>query len=156
MSEERVEHTESRDAAHWAAPVSKLEVSDVPSGAVSLNVEGRHVVGPLQGFGQLWQKTYRVRLTDAGVTPDDVVSHLKKSLPEYMPDNSRFYPSVAGVEPGEVVLINAMSIKGHLVPSGLKDYIVLRSAKTWMPQGFLAARIHSITADGKKRELNPK
>ena len=89
------------------SPVSKLEVSDVPSGAVSLNVEGRHVVGPLQGFGQLWQKTYRVRLTDVEVTPEDVVGLLKQKLPEYMPDNSRFYPSVTGVEPGEVVLINA-------------------------------------------------
>jgi hypothetical protein len=107
MSEERVDQTESRDAAHWAAPVSKLEVSDVPSGAVSLNVEGRHVVGPLQGFGQLWQKTYRLRLADVEVSPDDVVSHLKQTLPEYMPDDSRFYPSVTGVEPGEVVLINA-------------------------------------------------
>jgi hypothetical protein len=107
VSEERVDQGESRDAAHWAAPVSKLEVADVPSGAVSLNVEGRHVVGPLQGFGQLWQKTYRVRLTDVEVSPDDVVSHLKQTLPEYMPDDSRFYPSVTGVEPGEVVLINA-------------------------------------------------
>ncbi len=107
MSKERADQSKSRDAAHWAAPVSKLEVADVPSGAVSLNVEGRHVVGPLQGFGQLWQKTYRVQLTGAETTPDDVVSHLKQNLPEYMPDNSRFYPSVTGVEPGEVVLINA-------------------------------------------------
>ena len=122
MSEERVDQGEARDAAHWAAPVSKLEVSDVPSGAVSLNVQGRHVVGPLQGFGQLWQKTYRVRLTDVKVSPDDVVSHLKQKLPEYMPDNSRFYPSVTGVEPGEVVLINA-TLPG--VPGGIATGVLV-------------------------------
>jgi hypothetical protein len=32
---------------------------------VNLNVQGRREVGALQGFGKLWQKTYRVRL--AGV-----------------------------------------------------------------------------------------
>ena len=122
MSEEQVDQSESRDAAHWAAPVSKLEVSDVPSGAVSLNVEGRHVVGPLQGFGQLWQKTYRVRLTDVEVTPEDVVGLLKQKLPEYMPDNSRFYPSVTGVEPGEVVLINA-TLPG--IPGGIATGVMV-------------------------------
>lgn len=43
----------------WAAPTQGLKVSDIPSGALNLNVEGRLVAGPLQGFGQLWQKTYR-------------------------------------------------------------------------------------------------
>ena len=122
MNETQGEQTNSRDAEHWAAPVSKLEVGDVPSGAVSLNVEGRHVVGPLQGFGQLWQKTYRVRLTDAEVTPDDVVSFLKQGLPELMPDNSRFYPSVTGVAPGEVVLINA-TLPG--VPGGIATGVMV-------------------------------
>ncbi len=122
MSDERVDQSESRDAAHWAAPVAKLEVSDIPSGAVSLNVEGRHVVGPLQGFGQLWQKTYRVRLTDVQVSPDEVVSFLKQKLPELMPDNSRFYPTVTGVEPGEIVLINA-TLPG--VPGGIATGVLV-------------------------------
>ena len=122
MSEERVDQSESRDAAHWAAPVSKLSVTDVPSGAVSLNVEGRQVVGPLQGFGQLWQKTYQVRLTEVEASPDEVVSLLKQKLPEYMPDNSRFYPSVTGVEPGEVVLINA-TLPG--IPGGIATGVMV-------------------------------
>jgi hypothetical protein len=31
----------------------------VAEGATNINVEGRRAVGPLQGFDQLWQKTYR-------------------------------------------------------------------------------------------------
>jgi hypothetical protein len=91
----------------WAKPVSELKVADVPAGAVNLNVEGRHLVSPLQGFGQLWQKTYRVRLSGSEVTPEDVVRLLKEKLPGLMPADSRFFPTVTGVKPGDVVLINA-------------------------------------------------
>jgi hypothetical protein len=31
-----------RDAAFWAKRVERLEVSDVPAGAINLNVQGRH------------------------------------------------------------------------------------------------------------------
>ena len=53
---------DSRNAA-WARPVAHLKVGEMPAEAMNINVEGREVVGPLQGFGQLWQKTYCVRLT---------------------------------------------------------------------------------------------
>jgi hypothetical protein len=79
-------------------------------------VDGREVVGPLQGFGQLWQKTYRVRLSGAQMTPQDVIRYWKEHLPELMPADSRFYPSLSGVKPGEVVLINA-SLPG--MPGGV-------------------------------------
>jgi hypothetical protein len=91
----------------WAAPVSRLKVTDVPAGALNLNVEGRQLVSPLQGFGQLWQKTYRVRLSGVEITPTEAVNFLKENLPALMPADSRFYPSVTGVKPGEVVLISA-------------------------------------------------
>ena len=137
MSEERVDKSESRDAAHWAAPVSKLEVTDVPSGAVSLNVEGRQVVGPLQGFGQLWQKTYTVRLTGVDASPQEVLSLLKQRLPEFMPDNSQFYPSVIGVEPGEVVLINASlpGVPGIIATGVLVLYSDQESFTLMCPEG---------------------
>ncbi len=112
----------ARDKAHWAEPVSKLHVTDVPAGAVNFNVEGRQVVGPLQGFGQLWQRTYRVRLSGAEVTPQEVVAQWKQNLPELMPDDSRFYTSVAGVEPGEIVLINATL---PLVPSPVETGVMV-------------------------------
>ncbi|MDQ4003943.1 MAG: DUF1990 domain-containing protein [Actinomycetota bacterium] len=108
-----------RDAAYWAKRVERLEVSEVPAGATNVNVHGRHEVGALQGFGQLWQKTYRVRLTGADVTPDEVVKVWKEHFPEFQPPNSRFYPSMAGVAPGEVLFISA-SVGGLPVHTGVR------------------------------------
>jgi hypothetical protein len=108
-----------RDAAFWAKRVEKLEVSDVPTGAANVNVHGRHEVGALQGFGPLWQKTYRVSLTNIEVTPAEVVRVWKERFPEFQPAQSRFYPSLAGVAPGEVLLINA-SLQGMPVYTGVR------------------------------------
>ena len=55
----------------WAKPVGKLTVPTVPEGAPNL-VEGMRLVGPVQGFGKLWQKTYKVRLSGIEVTPAEV------------------------------------------------------------------------------------
>ena len=61
---------EPRDQGSWADPVKRLEVASAPPDATTRNVEGRRVTGPLQGFGQMWEKTYQVRLEGADVTPD--------------------------------------------------------------------------------------
>jgi len=51
----------SRDAANWAKPVDRLSAGSLAGASVD-TVTGRRVAGPLQGFGQLWQKTFKVRL----------------------------------------------------------------------------------------------
>lgn len=109
---------QSKDALFWAQQVTTLTVGEVPAGAVNLNVEGRRVVGPLQGFGPLWQKTYRVRLSAPDVTPAAVVRVWKARFPEFQPPQNRFYPALAGVAPGQIVLLNA-SMRGLPVDSGL-------------------------------------
>jgi hypothetical protein len=107
-----------RDATNWAGRVGTLKVADVPAGAININVEGRRVVGPLQGFGALWQKTYQVRLRREELTPAEVIRGWKANLPMFQPPQNRFYPSVAGVVPGEVVLINA-TLQGLQVRTGV-------------------------------------
>jgi hypothetical protein len=107
-----------RDLGSWAKGRNVLRVSDVPAGAVNMNVDGRRVAGALQGFGQLWQKTYRVRLTGADVAPEEVVKVWKREFPAFHPPESRFYPSLEGVAPGEVMLINA-SVQGMPVYTGV-------------------------------------
>ncbi len=100
----------------WAKPVDRLKVGETPTGANNQNVEGRHLTSPLNGFGALWQKTYQVQMNGAQTTPQEVVKLWKEKLPLLMPSDSRFYPSISGVKPGELVLINA-TIPG--IPGGM-------------------------------------
>src|SRR5215216_3924461 len=126
---------QSRDAANWAGHIETLKVAKVPTGAVNINVDGRRVVGPLQGFGALWQKTYQVRLRLPDLMPAEVIRIWKEHFPEFQPPQNRFYPSVAGVAPGEVVLINA-SLQGLPVGTGVMVLYADDESFTLMtPQG---------------------
>jgi hypothetical protein len=73
-----------------------LRVGEMPAGAINLNVAGRRLVGPVQGFGQLWQKTYRVRIGGT-VTPADVIREWKANFASFWPTGSRFYAPVNGI-----------------------------------------------------------
>lgn len=109
----------ARDAEFWAQRVDRLDVSEVPKGAADVNVRGRREVGALQGFGQLWQKTYRLRLTGIEATPEEVVKVWKERFPEFQPPQNRFYPSLAGVKPGELLFISA-TVGGMPVHTGVR------------------------------------
>jgi len=98
---------EERLAASWAQSVPRLKVTaDVPRGGINLNVNGRLVNSPLQGFGQLWQKTYRVRLAGAKATPAEVIKTWKVNFPAFWPKGNRFYAPLSGIKPGEVAVLN--------------------------------------------------
>jgi hypothetical protein len=97
---------QNHGAENWAAPVSTLKVGDIPDGAATLNINGRQVVGPLQGFGPMWQRTYRVRLSGCKASPEEVVKNWKENFATFQPTQNKFYPPLSGVKPGEVVFIN--------------------------------------------------
>ncbi|HEX4760899.1 MAG TPA: hypothetical protein VH256_08870 [Thermoleophilaceae bacterium] len=103
----------ARDATFWAKSVSRLKVSDVPEDAVNINVEGKRLASPIQGFGKMWQKTYQVRLDPQQVTPTEVIAVWKERFPDFWPDKNRFYAPLTGISPGEVALIN-MTMPGRL------------------------------------------
>jgi hypothetical protein len=75
-------------------------------------------VGPVDGFGQLWQKTYRLTMNKNGLTPETIVSKLKQNLPAFQPAYNHFYPSPAGIKPGEIVAIDS-STPGGPVSTGV-------------------------------------
>jgi hypothetical protein len=102
-----------RDAANWAKSVTRLNVSSVPAGAVPLNVEGRRLAGPVQGFGQMWQKTYQVRLSRRRATPADLITTWKARFPEFWPSGNTFYAPLTGIAPGEIALVN-LKLPGHM------------------------------------------
>ena len=84
--------SQTRDAAYWAKPVDKLTTSNISAEALNLNVDGKSLTGPIRGFGQLWQKTFRVRLTGMAITPQAVIADWKQNFPSFWPKGSR--PSV--------------------------------------------------------------
>jgi hypothetical protein len=108
-----------RDAAAWARDIAVLRVTHMPEGVTSLNVEGRRVVGPVQGFGQLWQKTYRVRLSGAGVTPAEVIQIWKAKFNDFWPESNTFYAPLAGISPGAVALIRGALPGGAQLSTGV-------------------------------------
>ena len=134
------EDKQARDAAYWAEPVSKLSVSDVPAGATAINVDGRQVVGPLQGFGQMWQKTYRVRLSGSPVEPTEVVKTWKENFPSYWPEKATFYAPLTGIAPGEVALIKAEGPVRMNLSTGIMVIYVDEESFTFMtPEGHIFA-----------------
>ena len=119
----------------WARPVSRLEVKAMPKVAIDLNVKGRRVAGPMQGFGQLWQKTYSISLPGKGLDPARAIAILKENFTSFQPPANRFYPPPDGIKPGGVILINA-DTPGGLVATGVMTLYSSRDSFTFItPEG---------------------
>ena len=125
---------EPQDAAYWAR-ISLLQVTRVPTGALNLNVEGRRVVGPLQGFGQMWQRTYRLHIPAVTMTPAEVMQVWKANFVQFLPPKNRFYPVAGAIDPGDVLLINA-DFSGMPISTGVMVLYADEESFTLMtPQG---------------------
>jgi anti-anti-sigma factor len=109
---------DGRDVGNWAATVPRLKVPQMPPQARNINVDGRRAVGPVAGFGQLWQKTYRLDIDKSDIKPADAIRALKQNFPSFQPPYNKFYPSAAGIAPGEIVLIDS-STPGGPVSTGV-------------------------------------
>ena len=127
-----------RDSIFWATQARHLHVSSSPRNEVN-NVEGRMVVGPLQGFGKMWEKTYRVQLTGANVTPGEVISVWKENFPSFWPRGNRFYLPLAGIEPGEVAMLTVRAGGMPLSTGVLVLYADEESFTLMTPQGHMFA-----------------
>ena len=103
----------------WAHPVDRLTTEGIAPQAINANVSGRRLAGPTSGFGQMWRKTYRIRLVDAGTSPQDVVARWKVKYPSYWPKSGRFYAPQTKIEPGEVAVINLSGPGGLPISTGV-------------------------------------
>jgi hypothetical protein len=110
MSEKRAK----RDGDAWAKPVAHLEITGVEPGSSGINVAGRRPTSPVHGFGRMWQKTYRIRLEGADVQPAEVIEVWKRDFPSFWPKGNRFFAPLAGIQPGEVAVLDLT------MPGGLK------------------------------------
>ena len=131
----------SRDAAYWAElATATLTVGEMPREAVNLNVEGHRVFGPLQGFGPLWKKTFRIRLAGCPeVTPTEIIRIWKTEFPHFWPRGQRFFASRRGIVPGEVALLNLKAAGLPLETGMLVLYADDESFTLMTPQGHMYA-----------------
>lgn len=97
----------------------KLPDTDTPPDAINLNVSGKELAGPDRGFGQLWRKTYRIRLVGSGATPREVIRRWKANFSNYWPEGSSFYGSRPRIEKGEVAVINLEGPAGAPIATGI-------------------------------------
>jgi hypothetical protein len=130
----------ARDAAGWAKNVARLNVAQVPDGAINLNVEGRRLASPIQGFGKMWQKTYRTDLPAELVSPADLIATWKEHFPRFWPEGNRFYAPLTGIAPGDVAVLN-LTMPGRLTLSTgvMVLYSDEESFTLMTPQGHMFA-----------------
>jgi hypothetical protein len=128
-----------RDEESWAHPVDRL--STTATGANTDTVTGRRVVGPIQGFGQMWQKTFAVRVPGDDHSPETVVAHWKEHFPTFWPKGTAFYAPLAGITPGEVALFEVSPLPGPVrMSTGVMVIYADRESFTFMtPEGHALA-----------------
>ncbi len=126
--------------AGWAEPIDRLTLTDPASGGVASTVVGRRVAGPIQGFGQMWQKTFRVRLSaDPELTPEQVVATWKEEFPTFWPKGNTFYAPLAGIQPGEVALLTTGLGPAKLHTGVLVVYADDEAFTLMTPEGHILA-----------------
>jgi hypothetical protein len=135
--------------------VDRLKVSEMPVEAINLNVEGRRLTGPVKGFGQMWQKTYKVRLDGATVKPAELITAWKNNFPKFWPKGNRFYAPLTGIQPGEVAVLNLAGPGGITAPGGtpvistgvMVIYVDDVSFSFMTPEGHILAGMITFSAD---------
>jgi hypothetical protein len=129
-----------RDAAFWAKEITALRLGEVPAEAINLNVTGKRVVSPIQGFGRLWQKTYRVELAGIDTTPAAVIATWKQAFASFWPPSGRFYGPLTSIAPGDVALLNLAVPGGVKLSTGILVLYADDESFTFMtPQGHIFA-----------------
>jgi anti-anti-sigma regulatory factor len=104
----------------WARSVERLLIKDIPAEAMNINARGRQTTSPVQGFGQLWDKKYRLRLSDTKLEPQQIISIWRSEFPNFWPPGNRLFCSgEAAITPGTVAILNLRLPGGLVLATGL-------------------------------------
>jgi hypothetical protein len=133
--------TRPRDADAWARPVERLSTTATTKGLDT--VTGRRVAGPVQGFGQMWQKTFTVRLEGVAITPEELVAGWKERFPTFWPSGARFYAPLSGIQPGEVALLEIPPVPGSPVRMSTGVMVIYADRESFT---FMTPEGHALSA----------
>ena len=122
-------------------PVDRLTTTAKTAGRDT--VTGRRVSGPIQGFGQMWQKTFTVRVPGDEHSPEGVVAHWKAGFPTFWPKGSTFYAPLAGITPGEVALLEVPPVPGSPVKMSTGVLVIYADRESFT---FMTPEGHALSA----------
>jgi hypothetical protein len=146
MSDPSADDRLPRNAASWAQPVERMTVGNLPTDAINLNVAGRRPTSPLQGFGQLWQKTYKIQFAES-VPPQTVIKEWRAHFPKFWSDENRFFGSLTGVTPGDVAVLNVAGPGGMKLSTGIRVMYADEESFSFMtPEGHMFAGMITFSA----------
>src|ERR1700760_61582 len=135
-----------RDVASWARKIDRLEV-DPREGVRGTNVAGRRLTGPVQGFGKMWQKTYRMN-AGPDITPEQAIATWREHFPEFWPKGNRFAGALTGINPGDVALLDLAIGGGVKLSTGV--FVLYADAESFTlmtPQGHMFAGWITFSAE---------
>ncbi len=130
-----------RDKESWARPVDRLSTTAKTGGMDT--VTGKRVSGPIQGFGQMWQKTFKVRLDGVDLDPEAVIAHWKAGFPTFWPKGAAFYAPLAGITPGEVALLEVAPVPGSPVKMSTGVLVIYADNESFT---FMTPEGHALSA----------
>jgi hypothetical protein len=135
-----------RNEASWARKVDRLEV-DPRAGVRGTNVAGRRLTGPVQGFGKMWQKSYRMK-AGSGIAPEQAIATWREHFPEFWPKGNRFAGALTGINPGDVALLDLAIGGGVKLSTGVFVLYADSESFTLMtPQGHMFAGWITFSAE---------
>ena len=134
-----------RSARGWAAKIDRLAVSRRGSGGA--NVSGRRLTGPVQGFGKMWQKTYRMEVGHE-VSPQAAIATWKANFADFWPQGNRFDGPLTGISPGDVAILDVAIGGGVKLSTGVFVLYADEVSFTLMtPEGHMFAGWITFSAE---------
>jgi len=120
---------------------------DQRAGVRGTNVAGRRLTGPVQGFGKMWQKTYRMEVGDA-IEPAAAIALWRSNFPDFWPKGNRFAGALTGINPGDVALLDLAVGGGVKLSTGVFVlYADTESFTLMTPQGHMFAGWITFSAE---------
>jgi hypothetical protein len=104
-------------------------------------------MGPVQGFGKMWQKTYRMEV-GPDIRPADAIGVWRAHFAEFWPRGNRFAGPVTGISPGDVALLDLAMGGGVKLSTGVFVLYADEESFTLMtPQGHTLAGWITFSAE---------
>ena len=121
--------------------------SEILAEADELDLGDQRAVGPEEGFGPLWRKIHRIRLTGSSASPEQVITDWKAHFGEFWPGDNRFFGVITSLAPGELAVISLEMPAAVTLSSGV--ILAESNARGFTlitPKGhMLAGRLHFST-----------